>query len=177
MSTFEAAIPTILAHEGGFVNNANDPGGATNFGVSLRWLRGQDIAIADIDHDGDVDADDIKALTSSIAAKFYQTMFWDKFGYGQVSDQNVATKLFDLAVNTGPVQAAKLIQRAASACGQQIDVDGKLGAHSYAAINAADPASLMFHLRDQSAAFYRNLVAKKPTLSTFLAGWLRRAYS
>ena len=39
MSDFNDAIPTVLRHEGGFENDVNDPGGATNFGVSLRWLK------------------------------------------------------------------------------------------------------------------------------------------
>ena len=41
MSTFEDAIPTILRHEGGFNNDPVDAGGATNYGVSLRWLKAQ----------------------------------------------------------------------------------------------------------------------------------------
>ena len=40
-ASFEAAIPTILRHEGGFSNDPQDVGGATNFGVSLRWLKAQ----------------------------------------------------------------------------------------------------------------------------------------
>ena len=41
MSDFESAIPTILRHEGKFEQNAADPGGVTNYGISLRWLKAQ----------------------------------------------------------------------------------------------------------------------------------------
>jgi len=49
MSTFETAWPTILRHEGGYCNNANDLGGPTKYGLSLRWLKAQGYFPSDTD--------------------------------------------------------------------------------------------------------------------------------
>src|SRR6266481_707309 len=104
MSTFELAIPVILRHEGHFVNNPADPGGATNFGVSLRWLKSQGLA-GDINNDGDIDIDDIKILTPAIAGEFYRTKWWNAYQYGNLVAQAVGTKVFDMSVNMGPPRA------------------------------------------------------------------------
>ena len=90
MSDFELARPTVLRHEGGYVNNPNDPGGATKYGISLRWLKGQGL-LGDVTHDMVVDIKDIQALTVDQAAGFYRVQWWDKYGFGRILDQSVAT--------------------------------------------------------------------------------------
>jgi len=88
MSLFELAIPIVLRHEGGLVDNPNDPGGITNHGVSLRWLKSKGLA-GDLNHDGDVDAADIKIMTVEQASGFYKTYWWDKYNYGAIVAQMV----------------------------------------------------------------------------------------
>lgn len=176
MASFEAALPTLLFHEGGFVDHKSDPGGATNWGVSLRWVKSQHVDL-DVDHDGDIDADDIRQLSQVQAANLYKCFWWDKNGYGQIQDQQVATKLLDLAVNMGSPQAHKILQRAICCCKQKVDIDGAIGLKTITAANACDSVCLLFHLRDQAAAFYQALATRKPSMAVFLKGWLRRAYS
>ena len=72
MSNFEFAHKFTSKWEGGFVDHKNDPGGATNYGVSLRWLKNEGI---DIDGDGKIDINDIKALTPSKAAELFKKEF------------------------------------------------------------------------------------------------------
>ena len=112
---FSAAIKTVLKHEGGFVNDPDDPGGATNWGISLRFLKGQGLEVGDVDHDGDIDADDILKMSQSDAIAIYRQAFWVKNGYGSFPDHRVAAKTFDLCVNMGPRQAHKILQRAINA--------------------------------------------------------------
>ena len=196
MSHFNKAIETVLAHEGGFVDNVHDPGGATNFGVSLRRLKKQgDLdedgwLDGDFDHDGDVDADDIKTMTRDDAIDFYQANFWLPV-YDDMHYQ-IAEKTFDMNVNMGKRQAHKLVQRAVKAHGTTLDDDGVLGPRSMAAIAMA-AAPLLFSIRCTQAGFYRSLIMRNAALrkngvrkqngseyedfSVFRKGWLRRAYS
>jgi lysozyme family protein len=170
MSLFELAIPTVLRHEGGFVNDAADPGGATNFGVSLRWLKGQGLA-GDIDHDGDVDAADIKAMTVDDAKALYRKFWWDAYHYESILAQAVATKIFDMAVNMGAPRAHKMVQQSMG-----LTQDGILGPQTLAQLNTRPSLDVIASLQSTQAQFYRDIVASNPAREKFLKGWLNRAY-
>lgn len=182
MADFDPAIAVVLSHEGGYVDHPNDPGGATNHGVSLRWLlqqfvvEGLDPADFDFDGDGDVDAQDIRLMPREAAIEAYRQKWWNKYGYHQITDQAIATRMFSFSVNTGARQAHKFIQRACRACGWDLVDDGMLGPKSLAAINTIDPQQLLPALRSEAAGFYRGLVMKEKGFKAFLTGWLRRAY-
>lgn len=180
---FESALRTVLGHEGGYTNDKGDPGGPTNFGISLRFALslgdadGDGRLDLDLDHDGDVDAADIRLMTRDDAARVYRSQWWDRYGYGRLV-LPIATKVFDLAVNTGAVQAHKILQRAVRATGGPVLVDdGAFGPKTLAAAIDAPARDLVVGLRSEAAGFYRGLVLTKPALSKFLAGWLNRAYS
>lgn len=191
-SNFDIALPTILEHEGGYVDNVHDPGGATNYGISLRYLQGRGdldgdgFLDGDIDRDGDIDADDIVVMDKVAAAYFYKTGFWYPGKYGMINDQVLATKAFDLGVNMGIKQGAKCLQRAAQAAEIDIKDDGVTGPATIAAINAADALVLLAAVRSEAAGFYRALILRNsalrkrmidvPDFSVFKTGWLRRAY-
>lgn len=180
---FLKAVAVVLAHEGGYVHNAADPGGATNFGVSLRFALaelakdgdGDGVLDGDINHDGVVDEADIKAMSAEDAADIYRRHWWDRYGYGRITDDDVAAKVFDLSVNMGPKAAHKCLQRAIARCWCPTQVDGVLGVQTIQFANAADPDKLMHHLKAEAGAFYRDLVAAKPRLAVFERGWLNRA--
>lgn len=180
MSSFEAAIPLILFHEGGLVNHKNDPGGATNYGVSLRFLRstGQ-IDDYDFDGDGDIDSDDIQRMTKDQACDIYKKHWWEKYGYSRINEQSIATKLFDMAVNMGQSQAVKILQRAIRRItnNTSISADGVLGPMTINALNAINPQRLLEVLRSEQAEFYHRLTDKNPKLAVFEKGWLKRAYA
>ncbi len=179
MAQFINAIGLVLQHEGGFVNDAADPGGATNYGISLYLLQhlghidGE--LQGDLNHDGRVDIEDIKALTPEIAAQYYRELWWDKYGYERIISDDVAARLFDMAVNMGGVQAHKLIQRAVNHCGELVACDGGLGPVTITAINSVPARQLLAEFSIQCAEFYKGLAVRKPTLGKFLAGWLNRA--
>ena len=94
---FEEAVKVILEHEGGLENNTlRDPGSVTQWGISLRFL--QSIGL-DINHDGRVNADDVRDLTLTDAKAIYRKYWWDKYHYEAIEDNKVVAKIFDLAVN------------------------------------------------------------------------------
>lgn len=94
MADFTKAIQKIIASEGGYVNDPNDPGGETKFGISKRSYPNEDI----------------KNLTIERAREIYKRDFWDKIGGDQIKDQAIADLLVDSAVNEGVVPAVKRAQ-------------------------------------------------------------------
>jgi len=181
MAIFEKSIPIILAHEGGYVNNVNDAGGVTNLGVSLKFL--QDYGSAgDFDHDGDVDAEDIRCMTKEQAMQIYKTAWWDKFGYGQIADQTIATKVFDFSVNMGAKRAHILLQRSLnSAFFLKLTEDGVLGPASMHVLNAVadgdQEGKLLTAYSDAVWGFYQSIITTRPQNAVFAKGWKNRAYS
>jgi lysozyme family protein len=179
---FQRALDFVLAHEGGFADDPDDPGGATNFGISLRLAR--DLGVLDrassldldLDRDGDVDAADIKALTRADAARLYYAVYWLNEGYYRLP-LPVAYKIMDLAVNMGPAQAHRLTQRALRSCGFVLKEDGVLGEHTKGALVDCKPPEFLAALRSEAAGFYRLLAATRPAAAKYLPGWLARAYA
>lgn len=182
---FPAAIAFVLGHEGGFSDDPADSGGPTRWGVSLAWLR--KAGLLDLDHDGRpdgdvngdgaVDAEDVRVLPRDHAIRLYRLHWWDALGYARITDPAIAAKTFDLAVNMGAAAAHRCLQRALRAAWFPVADDGQLGPKSLAAINAADPRSLMPAFKSEAAGHYRVLIAARPVLATFENGWLNRAYA
>lgn len=89
MADFEKAIQKILRSEGGYVNDPNDKGGETKYGISKRSYPNVDI----------------KNLTLAGAKAIYKRDFWDKVGGDLINDQSIADLLVDSAVNEGVTPA------------------------------------------------------------------------
>lgn len=179
------SIARTLPLEGGLVDNPHDPGGITDFGLSLRWALAEvaahpeELALLDVDHDGDVDRQDIRGLTADAAADLYYSTWWRRGFYWRLQPPIVGWKAFDIAVNTGPRRAGLILQQSLVAIGLGVTVDGAVGPQTFQAVageNARDQGhALLSAMRDQQAAFYRGLAAAKPELGIFLTGWLNRA--
>jgi lysozyme family protein len=158
---FDWAIEVVLRHEGGYVDDPDDHGGATNFGISQRQY-------PDLD---------IKKLTREDAIAIYRRDWWQAYGYGQIKDMMVATKVLDLSVNMGPGTAHRLTQRALRAVGLMVSEDGVLGPVTLGALNQVMPSNLLSALRAEAAGYYRCLAVKQKSFEKFLTGWLNRAYA
>jgi lysozyme family protein len=159
---FVQAVTRVLANEGGYARLPNDPGGETQFGISRR----------------DYPNLDLRNLTRDGAIAIYFRDFWKTCRYGELPDA-IAVKLFDLSINMGPAHAVECLQRALRACGTTVAEDGALGNASVAAANRADGGALLAALRSEAAGYYRAIAAgpaSKRGESSFLAGWLNRAY-
>ena len=176
---FDAAVAVVLAHEGGFVDDPADPGGATNWGVSLRFARAQGASIDfDIDHDGDVDVDDIRAMPRETAIEVYRVDWWDRYGFPRFPlPEAVAVKTFDTAVNMGPRRAIRILQECCTDQGQPVAEDGILGAQTADAAAACDATALLADYRRRQAALYQLIARNNPGQRRFLNGWLARAAS
>lgn len=165
---FMAVIDKTLKHEGGFVDDKSDPGGATNWGISLRFLKGLNPKVTKYT---------IMKLTLDQAMEIYYVHFWKKFKM-DAFPLSIAAKLFDITVNAGNVQAVKILQRALRAVTlEHIVNDGIAGPVTFQILKKCDESALLAAFRSEHAAFYRELVASKPAFAKFKDGWLARAYS
>jgi lysozyme family protein len=184
MAEFERSIGIILKHEGGLVDHPNDPGGITNFGVSMKFVLAElqkdgdadGFIDGDFDHDGDIDPDDIRKMTVQQAMGVYRRCWWDKFHYELFKDQDIATKVTDMSINMGNVRAHKLVQAAANKIwSPSLLVDGVIGSRSFNVLNELHPGKLIAEICREQAGFYNRLSDQKPQMKVFLKGWLKRA--
>lgn len=179
------AISRTIALEGGLVNNPADPGGITNYGVSLRFALQEVqahpdlIPIFDLDHDGHVGPADIRGMTRDEAVEVYYDCIWKPGPFDDIKSVLIAWKLFDVTVNTGPKRAATILQTALNQRGRRVEIDGDLGPETMAAMNSEctldGGAGLLFAMRQAQSAFYQRLAHREPKLGVFLNGWMARA--
>lgn len=164
---FLEAVETVLQHEGGLVDHPSDPGGVTKYGISLR-------AFPHLGRDGIIN------LTVDQAKDIYYRHYWLPNRYGEIESPAVSTKVFDLAVNVGAVNANRILQRAVNWLrpdDARLKVDGVVGPKTLAATNGCDPARLLQLIRWHAAEYYHQLAKARKDLRQFLLGWLNRAYS
>jgi lysozyme family protein len=159
MADFAKALAYTLRHEGGWSDDPADPGGATNFGITLATARRYGIKTKE----------ELRAITKELVAEIYRDGYWR---FGDINDQRVATKLFDMAVNMGQEVAVRLL---AAALWLPQGAPARLDAAAVGIANAADPAALLARLCKESEAHYRIVAARRPASAKFLKGWLKRA--
>jgi lysozyme family protein len=164
---FNQFMPGLLEREGGskFVNHPSDPGGATKYGISLRFLSGEKI---DIDGDGDTDIDDIRNLTLESCHLVYYGKFYLPMRIHEINEKALSLHVFDMGVNAGKVRAIKLLQGIVGAT-----QDGIIGKQTLNLVNNASHHLAEKYIQER-IDFYKRLVAQKPTLAVFLNGWINR---
>ena len=153
-SNYQKCLETILHHEGGYVNDPDDPGGETNFGIAKRSH--PDVDIANLTKDG--------------AKEIYKEHYWDKNKVESLSEE-LRHIYFDMCVNQGRGRAVKILQRAANGKGAELKVDGGMGPKTIAAMEGVE----LDRVRAYRIKYYADLVTRKPDLEKFYFGWFRRA--
>lgn len=181
MAEFSAAVDFVLSNEGGFVDSPSDAGGATNFGISLRFLRdipGGRLRKYGIFYD-DMNIDIVKNLTVDQAKLIYQGEFWDTEPFGSISKQSVVNYVFDCCVLHGTYQGIMILQHALWATYQrkdQIKADGKLGNETLVYEGRADEKTLISSLMACRDGFIRICASHRIENMEFFDGWLNRCY-
>lgn len=133
MKSVEQIAAEIVAREGGYVNDPDDPGGATNFGVTLATLQRLGL---DKSGDGRVDLRDIKALTRADAQRIYVEHYFRKPRLAELPEP-VQASVFDMYVNAG-TNAVKILQRLVTRMGFAATDDGLIGPRTILAAQQAD---------------------------------------
>jgi len=152
---FLRAIRVVLQDEGGYVNDPDDPGGETNWGISKRQYSYLDIA----------------SLTQDEAVEIYYRDYWKPYNFKSIPYEKLRIKLFDIAVVAGPRSVIVLLQRTLNllSSNTQVKVDGVLGKQTLAMIMRF-PEDVILNTFIQTAKEYFTMLNKKK----FLAGWVRR---
>jgi lysozyme family protein len=172
---FNYAMSIVLEHEGGLTNSPNDPGGITNWGISLRYIKSIHL---DINGDGVEDREDIIELTKTEADKIYLKDWWEKYHYNKIVDKQLAAKIMDSSVNMGASRCHKLIKQAINQLiseDEDIPVNGDLDKETIEIINNIDAPLLHQALRDEEHQFYHDIIIRNPHLVVFKNGWDKRA--
>lgn len=178
-SVFNAAHIHVMHWEGGFFDHPNDPGGVTNYGVSLMFLKTLDLVEGDIDGDGDIDRDDVLKITKEKARAIFRRHFWEKPRAAELPPL-VAFAYYDFAVNAGTGRAAIVLQEAINSLrpGAIAKLAPNVGplTRKYAAQLAADGREVELALAylDRRENWYRRLAKARPKSAVFLRGWLNR---
>lgn len=164
-SVMQHNFPEALAHtlkfEGGWANHPNDPGGATMKGITHRTYA--DYLGRTVSHD------ELRAIPDDHLAEIYRRRYWDACRCSELPD-GLDLAVFDTAVNTGPAQAARLLQRIVG-----VPADGVIGLKSIAAVNDYVGTHGLHALIEAYTEARQNFYRLLPTYVHFGEGWRKRA--
>ncbi|MFN3823679.1 MAG: holin-associated N-acetylmuramidase [Pseudorhodobacter sp.] len=180
MKTPRQIAEEIVAREGGFVNDPDDPGGATNHGVTIHTMRRLGL---DLDGDGVVTVEDVKRLTRAQAVDVYIEHYFTRPGIVHLPEV-LQPSVFDMMVNAGS-NAVKILQRLLTDMGFACQADGAIGPLTIRAAQLAYQAAPL-HLADAYAIarrnYYYGLADARPASRKYArrrdggkGGWILRA--
>lgn len=157
-ASFAHVMPKILVHEGGKVNHPKDPGGRTNQGVIQRvydgWRQRNNLPLRSV-YDMEPHERDL----------IYKKQYWDAIK-GDDLPQGVDYVVMDGAVNSGPAQSIKWLQRALG-----VEADGVIGQATLAAVEGINDVDFLIgKILERREQFLRAL----KTFKTFGKGWMNR---
>jgi lysozyme family protein len=180
MSSVKDIARGIVAREGGFVDDPDDPGGATNFGVTIHTMHRLGV---DLNDDGVVDQRDLHHLTQDDAVDIFIQHY---FHAPQIAGlpEGLHASVFDMYVNAG-ANAAKILQRLLRTMGYDIAVDGALGPQTHTAAHdayARAPQEMVDAYGIARRNYYLRLADQRPASRKYArtrvggkGGWIKRA--
>lgn len=154
---FAECMAFVWPEEGGFSNDPQDHGGPTNLGVTE-----EDLAQVGLPHT----LGDIKALTKDVAAnRVYRPLYWNAMHCDELP-AGVDLEVFDLGINAGIHEAAKLLQKDVGTA-----QDGVIGPLTLAAAHAKPSQSIIATFNNERVTFYKSL----KQFDRFGRDWLKRS--
>lgn len=180
MQNVQEIARDIIRREGGFSNDPDDPGGATNYGVTIHTMRRLGL---DLTGDGRVSVADVRALTPEQAQQIFVEDYYFKPRIDTLPEPLQAT-VFDMYVNAGS-NAVRLLQELLRDMGYDLAVDGQIGPitrrTAYAAFSDA-PDHLVDAYGIARRDYYYRIGDRRPASRKFATrrdggkgGWIKRA--
>lgn len=168
MAVFDTALKPLLKNEGGFVNDPDDPGGATNRGVTMATLkqwRGHEVSIVDVHN-----------LSEEEAGEIYRANYWDALRLDDMAHQALAESVFDFGVNAGPKQACLCLQRAVNWVREATVLveDGVIGPATLREVDATPQRILELRFAIERLGCYVDICRRRRTSRKFLYAWAKR---
>lgn len=157
MADYNTSLKDVLGHEGGYSNDAGDPGGPTKYGITIFDVR--------MYVKKGATAADVKALTLDQAETIYKSKYWDAVK-GDALPAGVDYAIFDYGVNSGISRAGKVLERLV---GAPVDT-GVIGPLTLDKTSRVDPVWLVNAICDERLKFLKGL----HTWSIFGKGWNTR---
>lgn len=166
MADVRKLAPFILKWEGGFVNDPDDLGGATNMGVTIGVWKSCGY---DKDGDGDIDVDDLHLLTrEDVVNRVLKPYYWDRWKADSIQDQSVANILVDWIWASG-VHGIKIPQDLLG-----VIPDDIVGPKTLVAVNSRNPRELFDQIKIARFDFIEDICRKRPANNKFKRGWMNR---
>ncbi|UPG72801.1 hypothetical protein MVG78_00940 [Roseomonas gilardii subsp. gilardii] len=153
---FDRCLAIVLQQEGGFVNDPQDPGGATNMGITREVLSAF--------RDRAVSVEEVRDLSRAEAREIYRARYWTPMRCADLPP-GVDLGVFDFGVNAGPSRAVKMLQRAVG-----VTADGSVGPITLAAARTLESERLIASFSEARLAYYRSLDG----FARFGRGWTSR---
>ncbi|NOD35289.1 MULTISPECIES: glycoside hydrolase family 108 protein [unclassified Ruegeria] len=158
-NNFPRCVDIILSKEGGYVDDPDDPGGATNMGITFDTLKSWRKA--------PITKKDVKDLSVEEAKQIYRANYWNALSCDDLP-AGVDLVAFDFGVNAGTSRSGKLLQRIVG-----VAQDGQVGPITLAAVKAVDPAHIIRRFSELRLNYYQSL----PHFPKFGKGWTNRTNS
>lgn len=165
MADINELVPLILKWEGGFVNDPDDLGGATNRGVTLatytRYRKDRKRPVPT--------ADDLKNLSREEWTDILKTYYWDRWQADRIRDQSVANILVDWVWASG-VYGIKIPQQIL-----EVTADGIVGKNTLAALSSYQPQAELFgRIKQARFEYIDRICTSRPANRKFRKGWENR---
>jgi lysozyme family protein len=154
---YESCLERVLRHEGGYTNHPSDPGGPTNFGITIGDYRKY--------VKPEATAANVQAMTLDEAKMIYRTKYWDVVRCDELPS-GIDYAVFDYGVNSGVTRAGRVLRRVLKLADDSSAVSDAV----ITAAQAADVQSVIVAICDERLAFLQSL----KTWSVFGKGWGRR---
>ena len=165
MADVNKLVPHILKWEGGFVNDPDDLGGATNKGVTFKtyklYRNRKGLPIPSVG--------DLKRLSNDEFTDILKTMFWDACRADSIQSQSVANAIVDWAWHSGTTTATKEIQRVL-----EVKADGIIGNITLSAINSQSPLPLFGKIKAARVKYIERICKSRPENQKYYRGWMNR---